>query len=150
MSGESRKKKTLLIYPGFQWHIIGYAAAMSGLILASIYGLLNFAFIEFMRVGNEAGLPPEHPYYQFIQMQQGTFNRIFLAISLVVAVLLFVGGLVISHRIAGPLLRMQNELKRVAEEKPFQLRPIQFRKKDYFPDLADAFNRAVEAWKKNS
>jgi methyl-accepting chemotaxis protein len=150
MGTESRKKRSLLINPSFQWHIIGYAGVMALLILAAVYGLLSFAFHEFVKVGLDAGLPADHAYFQFIQLQEGTFYRIVFAISIIVGLLLFIGGLILSHRIAGPLKRMQREFIRAAEEKPFHLEAIQFRKKDYFPELADSFNNLVNAWKKNS
>jgi hypothetical protein len=149
MALENRKKTSLLINPSFQWHIIGYAAVMSGLILASVYGLLAFAFHQFVKVGIDAGLAPDHPYFQFIQMEESAFYRIVLAIALVTGILLFLGGLLLSHRIAGPILRMQNELEHAAKTEPFKLQEIQFRKNDYFPELALAFNNLVVNWKKN-
>ena len=100
MGVESRKKRSLLINPSFQWHIIGYAGVMSALILTSVYGLLSFAFHEFVKIGIDAGLAPDHAYFQFIQMQEGAFYRIVLAIAIVVGLLLFIGGLILSHRIA--------------------------------------------------
>jgi len=150
MAGESRKRKSLLINPRFQWHIIGYAGVMSMLVLVFVYGLLGFGFHEFVKVGLSAGLPPDHAYFQFIEVQEAAFDRIVLAIAVLVGILLFVGGLVISHRIAGPIRRMQKELIRASEEKPFQLKSIQFRKGDYFPELAEAFNNLVESWKNRS
>jgi hypothetical protein len=150
MKFESRKTKSLLINPRFQWHIIGYAAAVSALVIISIYGLLSFGFHEFVRVGLEAGLPADHEYFQFIKMQEGTFDRIIIAIALVTGTILFLGGLVISHRIAGPILRMQKELNRASTEIPFQLQSIKFRKGDYFPELAESFNKLVAAWKRSS
>ncbi len=150
MAVQNRKKSSLLINPRFQWHIIGYAAVMSGLILVSVYGLLSFAFHEFVKIGIDAGLGADHPYFQFIQMQESAFYRIVLAIALVIGLILFVGGLILSHRIAGPIIRMQNEMIRASQEEPFQIREIQFRKRDYFPELADSFNNLVAAWKKRS
>ena len=76
-------------------------------------------------------------------MQETTFYRVVIAISVIVAVLLIAGGLAISHKIAGPIYRMQKELTKMAESEPFELQSIQFRKGDYFPELAAAFNRLV-------
>ena len=81
-------------------------------------------------------------------MQQSTFTRVIVAIAIVVTAILLIGGLYISHRIAGPIYRMQKELQDMSEEKPVELRAIQFRKKDYFPELAETFNHLVEVWKK--
>lgn len=129
--------------------MIGYAAFIAVLILISIYGLFSFGFREFSQIGAQAGLPPDHVYFQFIQMQETTFNRVILTIALVVALLLLFGGLYLSHRIAGPVHRMKKELQKMASENPVTLNPIHFRKNDFFPELAETFNALVEAWKKN-
>ncbi|HNQ34655.1 MAG TPA: hypothetical protein PKN80_01155 [bacterium] len=63
------------------------------------------------------------------------------------AVLLFLAVLLqlrIMHRICGPLFRLEEVMNQLAAGKlpPY---PLLFREKDYFYDLARAFNRAVEA-----
>ena len=148
MSSQNRKKSSLLINPRFQWTLIGYTAFVATLILISIYGLISFGFHEFGQIGTLAGLPPDHIYFQFIEMQKATFNRVILSIAVVVGFILLVGGLFISHRIAGPIYRMQKELQSMSEENPVELRPIHFRKGDFFPELAATFNSLVQAWKK--
>ena len=70
-----------MINPRFQGHIIGYAALMAALILSSVYGLLSFAFHEFVKLGMDAGLAPDHAYFQFIQIQESAFYRIVSAIA---------------------------------------------------------------------
>ena len=148
MNSQNRKKRSLLINPKFQWTLIGYAALVSVLILISIYALFSFGFHQFNQFGSQAGLAPDNIYFQFIEMQQSTFTRVIVAIAIVVTAILLIGGLYISHRIAGPIYRMQKELQDMSEEKPVDLRAIQFRKKDYFPELAETFNHLVEVWKK--
>jgi hypothetical protein len=67
---------------------------------------------------------------------------------LIVTGILLVGGLYISHRIAGPIYRFQKELQDMSDVSPVELKTIHFRKGDYFPELADTFNHLVEIWKK--
>ena len=45
----------------------------------------------------------------------------------------------LSHRFVGPLIRLQNEMKRLADGQ--QVNPIVFRKRDHWHGLADQFNR---------
>lgn len=150
MESQNRKKSSLLINPRFQWTLIGYAAMVATLILITVYSLISFGFHEFVEIGKQAGLPMDHVYFQFIQMQEVTFNRVIFVISTVVGVVLIVGGLAISHKIAGPIYRMQKELNRMRESTPPQLNEITFRKGDYFPELADTFNAFVRTWKGGS
>lgn len=46
-----------------------------------------------------------------------------------------------SHRFAGPVHRLRNEMQRLADGQPMQ--KLKFRKKDYWLSLADDFNRVV-------
>lgn len=143
---QNRQKSSILINPKFQWTLIGYAAAVAALILVSVYGLFTFGFHEFVQIGTEAGLPADHIYFQFIQMQETTFLRVIAAIALVVGIILTVGGLIISHKIAGPIYRMQKEFNRMQESNPASLQEIQFRKGDFFPELSEAFNSLVKKY----
>ncbi len=147
MTSSVRKKRSLLINPKFQWTLIGYAAGIAALILVVVYGLLLFAFHKFVEVGMQAGLPADHIYFQFIQMQQTTFSRVMITLALIVGIILVSGGLVISHKIAGPVYRMQKEFNSMAANEPVELKTVQFRKGDYFPELADSFNALVAVWK---
>ena len=46
-----------------------------------------------------------------------------------------------SHRFVGPLVRLENELRRLADGE--SVRPIQFRAGDQWHSLADQFNRVL-------
>jgi methyl-accepting chemotaxis protein len=50
-------------------------------------------------------------------------------------------GFILSNRIVGPLFRLSREMKKAAEGEA--VRPIAFRKNDYFNDLAKAFNKLL-------
>lgn len=149
MDTKNRKTRSFLINPKFQWTLIGYAAAGATLILLTIYGLITYGFHRFIEVGTVLGLPPDNVYFEFIRMQEVSFNQVILAIALAIGLVLIVGGLVISHKIAGPIHRMKKELKKMQESDPPALREIQFRKGDFFPELADSFNELVRRCNQN-
>jgi hypothetical protein len=48
----------------------------------------------------------------------------------------------LSHRFAGPIVRLRNGLSAWGDGKEVQ--PIKFRQNDFWNELADHFNRAVE------
>jgi hypothetical protein len=68
-------------------------------------------------------------------------NQIFLATSIITFLTIAVGGLVLSHKVAGPLYRLTQHLKRSSPE---NIKPVQFRKGDYFPEIQDAFNEFIK------
>lgn len=144
MEHTHRKKRSILINPKFQWTLIGYAALIAALIFISVYGLFSFGFHEFVQIGHQAGLPEDHVYFQFIKMQESTFLRVILAIAFFVGTILTVGGLVVSHKIAGPLYRLQKELQGMAAKPEPSLHKIIFRDGDFFPEVPKAFNELVD------
>ncbi len=137
----------MLINPKFQLTLIAYAASMALIILVSVYSLIRYGFQRFIDMGIQEGLPLGHQYFSFIQIQQDFFNQILLAIGIVVGISLILAGVVISHKIAGPIYRMQKELARMRESNPPKMEEIQFRKGDFFPELAESFNSFVRKWK---
>ena len=143
MEQTQRKKRSILINPKFQWTLIGYAAFIATLIFLSVYGLFSFGFHEFVQIGHQAGLPNDHVYFQFIKMQETTFLRVILAIAFFVGTILILGGLIISHKIAGPLFRMQKEFLKMAQKPDPSLHQITFRDGDFFPEVPQAFNSLV-------
>ena len=144
MEQTHRKKRSILINPKFQWTLIGYAAFIAIVILISVYGLFSFGFHEFVQIGHQAGLPDDHVYFQFIKMQESTFLRVILAIAFFVGTILTIGGLAVSHKIAGPLYRLQKEFLNMASKPDPSLHKIKFREGDFFPEVPRAFNALVE------
>jgi hypothetical protein len=144
MTEQTRKTRSLLINPRFQWTLIGYAAFVATLIFLSVYGLFSYGFHEFVQIGHQAGLPENHVYFQFIKMQETTFLRVILAIAMFVGTILIVGGLAVSHKIAGPLYRLKKELLKMSNKETPSLHKIKFRDGDFFPEVADAFNALVD------
>jgi len=144
MEQTSRKKRSILINPKFQWTLIGYAAFIATLIFLSVYGLFSYGFHEFVQIGHQAGLPDDHVYFQFIRMQETTFLRVILAIAFFVGTILTVGGLIVSHKIAGPMYRLQKEFLGMADKPQPAFHKIKFRDGDFFPEVPQAFNALVE------
>lgn len=142
-ASQNRKKRSLLINPKFQWTLIGYVSIVALLVLAVSFGLFTFGFNEFSSIGLQAGLPSDHVYFEFLRMQESTFLRVFVALAILIAAILVVGGLIVSHKIAGPIYRMQKEFNKMQEEDPVRLREIYFRKGDFFPELAETYNELV-------
>lgn len=68
-------------------------------------------------------------------------EAVVFVVSLITLLVLFVGGLLLSNRIAGPLMRIERHLNDFAEGKTSG--PVQLREGDLFQELAEAVNRAL-------
>ncbi len=146
MSNQNRKTKSILINPKFQWTIIGYTAGLATLILVTILTAFEFGIHALIQKGNDAGLQIDHFYFQMIRSFDASFQHIFIYLSLMVAMTLLVGGLIVSHKIAGPIRRLQNAFLDMQKENDSSFQEVSFRKGDFFPELAESYN---EVFKKN-
>jgi len=71
--------------------------------------------------------------------------RVFLTTGLLVlifGVIAFVTGLFVSHKIAGPVYRVRQVARRIAQGQPGQR--VVLRRRDYMLDFVDDFNRMLE------
>lgn len=69
-------------------------------------------------------------------------HMITFAVLLALVPVFLYDTLKLSHRFAGPIVRLRNGLRDWADGK--EVSAIKFRQKDFWADLADHFNRAVE------
>jgi nitrogen fixation/metabolism regulation signal transduction histidine kinase len=67
---------------------------------------------------------------------------VFIVTAIIVAIFIIAYGVFLSHRVAGPLYRMNRYL----EENTGKVNPgeLRFRKGDYFPELAENFNNYIK------
>lgn len=140
---KARPRFRLLIYPRFQLSLIFANFAMLALTLIFVGVQLQRAFSELKRMGASAHIPNGHAYFKFLDWEAShlySYLSTALVISFVVQGLL---TLSISHRLAGPIVRLRNYFKRIVREGTPNDR-IKFRKKDFFSDLPEIINKAIK------
>ncbi len=135
------RRGSFLINPRFQLRMLAYAVGMAVLVVGGIYAAHFLFFHRFIQLGLTLGLPDDHVFFGFLRQQQRTMNYFFAGISILTLAVLLVGGLLLSHRIAGPLYRLRRHLEQISEGEP--VREVKFRTHDYFQELAEAFNRII-------
>ncbi len=136
---KNRKFKNYLIYPQFQWNFI---LLIMGISLVAPVIMLVFQLNLFrtqIQSGQMMNLPETHPYFVFYNLFQNQSLLIFaiaVAISFVISFLL---GLVLSHRVAGPIIKLKKHFDLVAEDEKND-GPVVFRENDYFKEVAESYN----------
>ncbi len=136
-------RRQLLINRPFQLRVIGYALGMAALIIGVVYAANYFFFRRFLAMGSTIGLPQGHVFFQFIAAQQRAMTWLFIVAAVLASGVVIFGCLLLSHRVAGPLYRLRRHMEELAKPGVVPT-DVRFRAKDYFPELADTFNRMMK------
>lgn len=136
------KRKRFLINPPFQIKFILITAAAALIGIATLF-LSNIYFFQHMVAeGEKLGLSSEHSYFYFLEEQKVLLIQIFLMTSLVVFLGMLIFGIFYSHKIAGPLFILHRSMQSMAQGE--KVSDLNFRKGDYFKELAEEFNKIKE------
>jgi hypothetical protein len=138
-----RKRKTLLVYPHFQLGLILANVGLMAAALSFVGVQMRRSFSALKQMGQAAHIPEGHAYFKFLDWQTSQMYS-YLAIAFVSAfVLSAIVTLLISNRMAGPIVRLRGYFKSIAENGAPN-HPIEFRDGDFFSDLPQLINQGVE------
>jgi hypothetical protein len=144
-----RKIRNFLIYPRFQLGLLGVQAFVMILTFGIMQMENHAAFARLAQMGLDASLNQNHAYFHFVEDQSHAFFSHTL-IAFVSALLLSSGiTLYLSFRLAGPIYRLRNHMKKVAEEGIHGLEPLRFRAGDFYSDLPPIINNALERFRRD-
>ena len=139
---QDRFRIKYLSYPKFQLTLIALNIfiifGISTPMLTSVYYSLN----KLKTMGQEAGIPSEHVYYRFLNLQEGIIESSLVWAAIVGIVISTIISIFISHRVAGPMVRLREHFKEIAETG--KITPVKFRKGDYFSEVPVEINRALD------
>ena len=139
MNKNRRHLKNFLIYPEFQARLIFLMIGLCAITPVILFIVQQVSFQHLYQVGLDSQIPKSHPYFVFMEQFQSKFYQA-LAVSVVISIVLSIAaGLVISHRVSGPLVKMREFFIRVGKD-PKSDQAITFRDSDFFRDLAASYN----------
>ena len=137
---KQRKIKNFLIYPKFQLVLIGVNSLFMVLAFVFAYAGVSSGFDTLRQVGVDAKVSSTHPFFNYINLQEAFILK-YLAIALAGALIItMIFSLVFSHRVVGPITKLTNDLKRVADGEDVTFK---FRKNDFFKELPELINKAI-------
>ncbi len=144
-NGKNRRRN-LMSLPAAQARIIGLLLIL-GLLYAALNVYISRRALEAMAAEAyqiEMSALARHDLRVVVAEQFATLDlqlAIFLLLSFVMVGLV---GVLLSHRLGGPVFHLQQYLNAVADGRA-EPGPVRFRKGDFFHDLAAAFNRFQRA-----
>jgi methyl-accepting chemotaxis protein len=132
------RRRTLLINRPFQLRFSIYVCAWV-LALCFIYPLIVANLFDYF--ARYVAMDPTHADVGTLMGTRKAVVSLLAVTEVVFLLLTFILSLFMSHRIAGPIFKLRKTFDDFSKG-AFD-RKLYFRKKDYFPELADDFNQMV-------
>lgn len=133
----SNRRSNILPHKDLQYRIVIRILAVALLGILLVGGIIYFVIWNELTSSAYAS-----GSLSIIQVFDRVHKILFVTIPLAVALIIWL-GLFISHKIAGPLVRLNNGLRGLSEGN-WPKQPMKFRKGDEHHHLADQFNGMVE------
>lgn len=132
------RRKQYIINPRFQLRFVYYIGIVA-FVNAAIVIIANKVFIwRLYEKGRKVGLSEDHVFFSFLNYQDSSLTITSLISAAVLFIVMGLFGLKMSHRVAGPLYRLNQHMRGVANGELGK--HVKFRKGDFFPELAEAYN----------
>ncbi len=120
----------LMIYPKFQLTLILINIFIIVMPLSFVaYKIMN-SFDHMRFLGIKANFSENHSYFRFISMQETSILWSFLVVSGICLLVSSFIYLILSHKLAGPIVRLTKYFTVIADGG--QVGTLAFRKKDFF------------------
>lgn len=140
-------EKKFLINTDFQIQFIASLLLISIVSMSIIYLANDYFFHSYMQKGQALNLPPDHPFFLMIHEQKRFMTKVFIAVASSISGVACLWGLFYSHKIAGPLYRLQRYFTEAATLNTQLSNKIYFRDDDFFQEVPDSINRYIDSVK---
>lgn len=114
---------------------------MTSMVIPLVFVVGCLYYLIFTIMAEQIGIPEYIAYHLFPVIKK--INLILLIGIPPLFLVLIWWGIVLSHRFAGPMERIEKELKKISEEKDYKRR-IHLRKNDDIKPVADAVNKLLD------
>lgn len=140
-------KRKYLVYPKFQMTLI----IVNSLVTIVLFGftalLVVRSHIYLESLVRQTRLPAQNLFSQLLTQQLRTL-LIYMGLAVLVGVFtMAITALMLSHKMAGPMIRLRNFFNGIAKNGDFP-EELHFRDGDFFTDLPPTVNQAFTALKK--
>ncbi|MBN1794550.1 MAG: HAMP domain-containing protein [Candidatus Omnitrophica bacterium] len=135
-----RKRRQFIVNKKLQFQYVSFA------IVPLIVGAAFVYYLIYLMTMNQMAIPEIILYYLVPAMRRT--NEVLMVIAPLALIGLFVATVLASHRLAGPLHRLDRELHRVASG-DYSVR-ITFRKGDELSSLAHSLNSVLDVLEQKS
>lgn len=138
-------EKKFLINNNFQIQFMVSLLFISICSMSVIYLANDYFFHSYMQKGEALNLPPDHPFFLMILEQKKFMTNVFLVVAAAISGIGCLWGLFYSHKIAGPLYRLQRYFNQAAIDNAPLNKKIYFRDNDFFQEVPESINKYIDS-----
>jgi len=140
-------KRKYLVYPQFQMTLI----LLNSLVTVVLFGFTSLlvvrSHIYLENLVRQTRLPAQNIFTEMLTQQLRNL-LIYMGVALIVGILVTsISTLLLSHKMAGPMIRLRNYFNTIAKNGDFP-ETLTFREGDFFRDLPPTINQAFITLKK--
>ena len=140
-------ERKFLINASFQLQFMASVMLIAIISMTIIYLANDYFFQAYLQKGLQLNLAPDHPYFLMIHEQKIFMAKVFLSVAMAISVVTSIWGLFYSHKIAGPLHRLEIYFKKAAIDSEKLNAKIYFRKGDFFQEIPESINKYIDSVK---
>lgn len=139
------REKKFLINNDFQIQFMVSLLLISICSMSVIYLANDYFFHSYMQKGEALNLPPDHPFFLMIHEQKKFMTNVFIIVACTISGMAGLWGLFYSHKIAGPMFRLQKYFTQAAVDGTKLDKKIYFRDDDFFQELPESINKYIDS-----
>lgn len=141
------REKKFLINNDFQVQFMLSLLLISICSMSVIYLANDYFFHSYMQRGEALNLPPDHPFFLMIHEQKKFMTHVFIVVACSISTIAGLWGLFYSHKIAGPLYRLNRYFTQAAIDSAPLSQKIYFRDDDFFQEVPESINKYIDSMK---
>lgn len=138
-------EKKFLINNDFQVQFMISLLLISICSMSVIYLANDYFFHSYMQRGEALNLPPDHPFFLMIHEQKKFMTHVFIIVAGAISTIAGLWGLFYSHKIAGPLYRLNRYFTQAAIDSSPLNQKIYFRDGDFFQEVPESINKYIDS-----
>jgi hypothetical protein len=141
---EFKRRKTLIL-PKLQLSLVKAALVLFIAAAVIFYATINIVFKRLEEIAIAAGLDQNHPFFAELSSLENVTATVYGITVLLSIITIYVGGLRLSHRIAGPIYVLNRHIERICRGETSE--DLKFRKDDFMLDVKDNFNKLMKKYR---
>jgi hypothetical protein len=137
-------EKKFLVNANFQMRFMFSLILISVFSMSIIYLANDYFFQTYMHKGQVLNLPPDHPFFLMIQEQKSFMTKVYVIVAGSISGIACLWGLFYSHKIAGPLYRLNKYFEDAALSGAPLEKKVYFREDDFFQEVPVSINKYID------
>lgn len=139
---ESKGRKIFLINPPYQLSVMFHFLILFFTVMIVTVFAINWQLEPVIEQIQLSQLPETDPLIASMANFTKMINITVIALLGFSFIMFAIMGLIVSHKSAGPIYSLTQHLRRIRSNK--KVEPINFRKGDYFQELAEEINEFID------